>query len=148
MEELKEKVKELATIRGTLNKIRKQLDIDTMEREAKLLESDVRVLALEEYAKTGNKEVLPGVTIGIYYKVNVNNRKACFDWCRENMPLALTIDERVLKNNVKGMDESMVPDCIELVNEPRARIARELEVPNEEGEHDESEGVPENEEDL
>lgn len=124
--ELEEKIEMLGRLRKQIAEIEESTGLKNLKKQMSLVESDIRILAIEEYAETGDKNVHEFVSIAEMSKLVIEDKKATFDWCREMLPIALTVDEKIVKQNIKKMDESMIPSYIKITSSPQARISTKL----------------------
>jgi len=91
------------------------------EMEEQGIETEVRNLALAAYGKTGDKAPHPAVKVKMYTVLDYEDADA-FDYAREHLPQALTLNKKVFETAAK----SIKLDFVVIQQEPRATIARDL----------------------
>lgn len=97
------------------------LDHEKFLKEACLeAEANLRDMALQSYAQTGNKTVAPGVGIRVMTKLNYDAKEA-MAWAMEHS-LALTLDKKAFEAIAKTTPLGFVVST----EEPIATIAQDL----------------------
>ena len=87
------------------------------------LETEVREIALAEFAINGDKHPHEKVDVKIFTEAVVENADEARAWAFENLPAALKLDDSKVKKYAKEFGE--VPG-VTIKTEPRAQIATQL----------------------
>ena len=97
-------------------------DLTAANSAAAIAEAELRRLALESYASTGNKKPGPGVAIRVVTRLEYD-AGAATQWAYEHRT-ALTLDRKAFEGIAKS--GSIGPDIVKRVKEATATIATDL----------------------
>lgn len=84
-------------------------------------EDTLRILALQAYTVTGNKQPAPGVSVRVLTKLEYNPKEA-LKWAMSHQ-IALSLD----KKSFEGFAKATPLDFVTIREEPQATIASDLE---------------------
>lgn len=97
--------------------------------------ADEQIVALEEqvhelgkscWARTGDKNICPGVKIRMINGISYDKVTA-LDWARSNLQEALTLDAKFFETYAKGVMTTKPVPGVTLTQEPQVTIAKDLD---------------------
>jgi hypothetical protein len=90
------------------------------------LEEIVKTAGLVTYAVTENKKPFPGVEIKTFKVAKITDEPRAFSYALDNLPKALKLDTKYLEEYAKKTEGMVDLDFVEIKDEPRAQIAKDL----------------------
>lgn len=95
------------------------------EEEVRNYEDIIRLAALTQYKRTGEKKIGFGVSVRMNRKLAYGDDEA-LSYCKHGFTAALTFDRKVLDNMLFSMPANLLPAFVTLTEEPQATIATDL----------------------
>lgn len=99
--------------------------LETAQHEQRMLDDQIRSLAVTNYEGSGEKHPHPAVSIRLYTKVKYDYSTA-FVWSQANLPQAITLDTKLFDKHAKAVAETAPIYFVEIAKEPQASIASDL----------------------
>jgi len=96
----------------------------TLLAEVSELEGRIKRVAVDEYNATSNKKPALGVEVKLFAVAEIDQLVIARNWCFANLPAALVIDEKKVKQY--AVDFGDVPGVTVTIDVPRAQIATKL----------------------
>ena len=118
-----EKAKILDAVKSSENYILAETKQSENETYAAGIESEIKKIALEDYAETKNKHPHDKVDIAMRKKFSITDAGRVLAWVKTNLADALIFDEKKVKNYATKIG---AVDGTELTEEPNAQIASSL----------------------
>jgi hypothetical protein len=119
-----EKAKILGAVKSSDNYVLAETKQSESETYATGVESEIKRIALEDYAENKNKHPHDKVDIAIRKKFSIIDSARVLAWVKTNLAAALIFDEKKVKDYVTKIG---AVDGTELTEEPNAQIAANLE---------------------
>lgn len=98
-----------------------QQRVDDAQAEADVLDAQIRIVALEEHAVTGVKQVHPAVMVKGFTTLSYD-QDAALEYCREHLPKALKLHVPTFKKAAKVLDL----DFVTISTTAKATVRRDL----------------------
>lgn len=115
-----------------LDRVRKSTEFIELEEtiqdiQAKVAELELAITAdaMADYLQTGDKKPAPCVSIKMFHVLKYDP-VAALDWCRANLPAALTLDKRFFETHAKAVAATQPVPGVVVAPDPRVQIAADL----------------------
>lgn len=104
-----------------------ELEEDILDLQSKIGELELAIAAdaMADYLQTGDKKPAPCVSIKIFHVLKYDP-VAALDWCRVNLPAALTLDKRFFETHAKAVAATQPVPGVVVALDPRVQIASDL----------------------
>ena len=104
-----------------------ELEEDILDLQSKIGELELAIAAdaMADYLQTGDKKPAPCVSIKIFHVLKYDP-VAALDWCRVNLPAALTLDKRFFETHAKAVATTQPVPGVVVALDPRVQIASDL----------------------